>query len=643
MKKLLSFILLLSISSMMSFGQNLSTKPTTKVLINSDESQNHGKYFNKTDMPDSKASIWTSSMSTASSWVASYGSGSTINIPWTWISDTGAAAPLFKEYVYPNPPFMNGTTCTTGLFYIDANTPSFANPPLYGTYNSMLTNSVAINTNGHNAVALKFYQVYYAYNADTTIIEISNDNINWHMIDVNPGMAVNTRAYGWKTFNISAWAANKPQVWIRFRFGAPEYSGGSQVYGGGYGWMIDDIELYEPANNLIQVDRVTLHDGYTQVPTGLGVPMYYDADITNTGALAQPHTKLHAVVIGAGIDSTSNDTTLAPGGSLLYTNNLSTTGEYFIWNTDYFYTPPTTLGTYKVTSYISSDSIPKIALDTFDINVVCNTCNYSRDNNTYTDSRWFGATGTSSDPYTAVSVFEVNQNRMAYGVNCVVSQDSKVGSKIKAVLYKYFAATATRTIVAQSANYYITAANIPTATPMINPPSISLPFTSGYTMQADSSYWVGIQVYGGTDTVKIATDNTGIPQWEQTSLVFDPTGNVWYKWASGNVPALMIRTVFDPTIGINEVANNPITLFSCMPNPANNYTKISYELKNNENTSILITDITGRVVKSIHQGTQAKGNYAIDVDLSNLCSGTYFYTLKTATSQATDKLIIVKR
>jgi hypothetical protein len=392
---------------------------------------------------------------------------------------------------------------------------------------------------------------------------------------------------------------------------------------------LDDVAVEEMVANNLTADRVTYFDAYTQIPSGLGLPIYTEADISNLGSNAQTHVKLHSVDLSTGTEMVSADTTILSNRNIV---------EWSL--NDYFFTPPTTLGTYKVTSYLSSDAIPRVSLDTFDIKV-CNTCNYSRDNNTYTGSRWAGATGTTSDAYTAANRFQVNQDRMTYGANCVVGSGTKVGSKIKAVLYKYFAASATRTIVAQSANYFITSADIPTAAG-VNPPSITLAFTAGYTMQKDSMYWVGIQVFGGTDTVTIAIDDTGIPQYEQTSLYFDPATNTWYIWESGNVPAMMIRSVVDPIIGINEI-NNSVNLFSCMPNPANNTTQISYELKNNEKVSIIITDIAGRTVKTLNQGTQAKGNYSVDLDLSNLTSGTYFYTLKTATTQATEKLIVVKR
>ncbi|MCX6232583.1 MAG: T9SS type A sorting domain-containing protein [Bacteroidetes bacterium] len=635
MKKFLSFIVLLAISGTLSFGQTVNVKPTTIRQFQEGEYQGLEQYFNKNVVTNSKATIWLSNMATASQWVAAKLSDQSANITntWQWIADTNSFSSTWVSYMGKG---VRSNTPAQGLFYFDAITNLAGSN--YGISNSTLTNAVAINTTGKMAVSIKFYQMYAAFNQDSTLLEISSDGSNWHSIDVNPTVAVNTLTRGWKEINITPWAANKTNLWVRFRFYAPATVSGNPAYSGGYGWALDDVEVFEPANNNIIVDRATMYDGYTEIPNGIGRPMYYDADFTNLGAKTQTHLKLHGVELTTHADSISIDTTINPGTSI--------TG-WSIYN--YLFFPMNhTIGTYKVFSYISTDSLPFVlAQDTFDIKIVCDTCKYSRDNNTYVGSRWAETTGTTCDPYTAVNRTLVNADRMMYGVNCVVNIATKVNSKIRAVLYKYFAGSASRTIVAQSNNYYITADKIPTTAPMVNPPAINLAFTNGYTLQKDSTYWIGIQVYGGTDTVKMALDNTGIPQYEQTSLYFDPTANMWYLWAPGNVPAVMIRGVFNQNfhwdaVGINEVQNS-VSLFSCMPNPANTFTQIAYELKKNENVNIIITDITGRVVKNINQGMQTKGNYTLDIDVTSLTSGTYFYTLKTPTAKATDKLIVVRR
>ncbi|MFZ4401990.1 MAG: hypothetical protein ACOYO1_18315, partial [Bacteroidales bacterium] len=559
MRKKLSLLGLLLISNLLIFGQTLTVKPATIKTVNAEEIQNQSENFNKKQVSNSKAIIWTSNMATASQWTVAKLADHSANIvnSWEWKADTSAFSAYWKAYVGP---YMGSATPLQGVFYFEGITNLVS--ANYGTSNTTLKNTNAISTLGHPTVNIKFYQLYKAYNADSTFLEISSDNVNWTSIDVNPTVNVNSYAYGWKEFCISQWAANKAQLWIRFRFYGPSSTSSGVQYGGGYGWAIDDVQLFDPANNNLIVNRATFYDGYTKIPSGLAMPMYYDADIMNMGGLGQTNVKLHGVELISGQDSASLPTTIASGQSLL---------DFPIQN--YFTIPTTTLGTYKVMSYLSSDSIPFVlAQDTFEIKVVSDTSMYSRDNNTYTGSRWAGVTGTNSDPYTALSRFQIHTDRIAYGANCVVNKETKVGSKIRAVLYKYNTAAAIRTIVAQSFNYYIVASDIPSTIPMQNPPSINLSFSSGYPMQADSMYWVGIQVFGGTDTVKIATDNTGIPQPSQSSLLFDPTANSWFIWEIGNVPALMIRTLFSPYVSLLPGNASTITGTSSICQGQNNVT-----------------------------------------------------------------------
>jgi len=598
MKKLLSFIVLLAFCSTLSFGQNLGVKPS-KISANKTGSyQNLNQYFEKNTPSNTKVSLLNEGFEGATFPPSGWTKQNTSAAAFQWVSGTisHTGTKCASVDYEPTPLAQNEWLITPSL-----NLSTVTNPSLKFWWSMSYYWGVSPNPN-------------YDFR-----VKITTDNgTTWTTIWTEDSAGVfDSFTYYQKLIPLTNYASNT--VKIAFQYQGQD---GGALY-------LDDVVVEEMVANNLTADRVTYFDAYTQIPTGLGLPIYTEADISNLGVNAQTHVKLHSVDLSTGTEMVSADTTILSNRNIV---------EWEL--NDYFFTPPTTIGTYKVTSYLSSDAIPRISLDTFDIKV-CNTCNYSRDNNTYTGSRWAGATGTTSDAYTAANRFQVNQDRMTYGANCVVGSGTKVGSKIKAVLYKYFAASATRTIVAQSANYFITSADIPTAAG-VNPTSITLAFTAGYTMQKDSMYWVGIQVFGGTDTVTIAIDDTGIPQYEQTSLYFDPATNTWYIWESGNVPAMMIRSVVDPIIGINEI-NNSVNLFSCMPNPANNTTQISYELKNNEKVSIIITDIAGRIVKTLNQGTQTKGNYSVDLDLSNLTSGTYFYTLKTATAQATEKLIVVKR
>ncbi len=632
MRKFLSFIVLLAISSTLSFGQNLDVTLSTAKSIRADEAnkaQSLDQYFNKNAVSNTKVTL------------LDQGFEGTTFPPTGWTVQN-----------LTSDPSLQWTTTTYEHSGTKGAKIESQNPAVIARDEWLISPSMDLTTITNPC--LIFY-LGTSYHFSITVdsydfrVRVSTDGgANWIAAPVWTEDSVGYEFDDWNYYkrwvNLADYASSSD---FKIAF---QYVGiiGADAQGAVY---LDDITIEEtPANN-ITVNRVTLHNAYTQVPVGLGRRVYYDAEVTNYGVNVQTNLKLHAVDLTTGADSTSIDTTLSPGESLIYINNLSSTGEYFAWDTDYFFDPQTVAeGTYKVTSYISSDSIPYLAQDTFDIKVVCDTCMYSRDNNTYTGWRYQGVTGGLCDPYTAANDYIVSQDKITYGVNFVVGGNStRVGAKIRAVLYQFHRGVGYGTPVAQSDNYYIKATDIPQHVWHANPVSISLPFTSSYTLQADSTYLVGVQVYGGIDTVTIAADKTGIPQWEQESSYFDPGQNKWYVWDNGNIDqALMIRTVFNENypwsndVGIDEINNN-VNLFSCMPNPANNTTKISYELKNSEKVSIFITDITGRTVQTINQGTQTKGNYSVDVDLSDLTSGTYFYTLKTPTAQATDKLIVVKR
>lgn len=632
MKKLLSLIVLLAISSVLSFGQNYSVKSTGIKLVQDKEAQGMDQYMSKYAPSSTKAIIWSSEMSNTTDWTVSNASDATISTMWTRLADTSAASANWKDYVGP---YMGSATPMNGVYYFEGIS-NLINGN-YGISNSRITNSIAINTTGHPGVVVKFYQLYKGFNYDSTLLEISNDNVNWKTIDVNPLVTANQYSYGWKEINVTPWAGNKASVYVRFRFWAPAVnSTGGGAGSGGYGWMIDDVSLIDADDNKLVISKQLVTDAYTEIPFGQQYPISFEALANNIGGKDQLNVKLTGKEI-------NTNTVLA--GPTLDTIASATIDTVFVQD---FFTP-TVVGEYKITSWLTSDAIPEVLLgDTFNLKVTTNEI-LSRDNNYYYSSKW-----NDGDPYAVANLFEVKTNDTVFGIKIAVNLATKVGAQIRGVLYKGSGAGgggADMQIVASSDYYEITAQDIPVNTGS-NPTFITLPFTAPYLVKVDSIYWGGMSSEFGGDTVKIAIDNSliahsgGIPQNHYTSILYDNTTNKWYVWTFEQQAAMIIRLSFDhtlaPIVGINEVAND-VNLFSCMPNPANNSTKISYELKNTQKVSILVTDITGRIVMTLNEGTKTSGNYAVDADLTSLTSGTYFYTLKTETNQVTKKLIIVKR
>lgn len=79
------------------------------------------------------------------------------------------------------------------------------------------------------------------------------------------------------------------------------------------------------------------------------------------------------------------------------------------------------------------------------------------------------------------------------------------------------------------------------------------------------------------------------------------------------------------------------------PNPFNPSTKINFSLPNDAKVSLLIYDISGRLVSTLISNEFKSANYyTIEFNAANLASGTYFYSLQTDSFRDTKKMLIVK-
>jgi len=90
-------------------------------------------------------------------------------------------------------------------------------------------------------------------------------------------------------------------------------------------------------------------------------------------------------------------------------------------------------------------------------------------------------------------------------------------------------------------------------------------------------------------------------------------------------------------VDLNSLASN---LDQNYPNPFNRSTEISYELGSTQDVSIEITDMTGRTVKVMDEGTRTAGTHTATVDASELEAGIYFYTLKAGQFEETKRMIV---
>ncbi|MCX6231479.1 MAG: T9SS type A sorting domain-containing protein [Bacteroidetes bacterium] len=359
------------------------------------------------------------------------------------------------------------------------------------------------------------------------------------------------------------------------------------------------------AQNQMQFNQLSMIDAYSQIPLGQNIPFGFEAQIVNNGSINQTNVKLHIKELTTQTDYVSATISSLISGRLdtLLINSILL---------------PNIVGNYKLIAWLSSDLLTQVLYsDTFKITINNNSI-ISRDNNTYTGERWAGTTNGLCDPYTASNVFQVKHAAYALNVNFVVSSSTKANSRVKAVLYKYAASIDTSIIVAQSIPYYIQSIYIPTTTG-VNPPSITLAFNAPYLMQADTVYLVGIQVTGGADTVKIATDNTATPQDPQNCPYFDPAMNTWYIWAYGPAPAMMIRLNASTSLSVEDKYKTSLTIF---PVPASSILNLDFGDWKLNNASLIIYSVS--CIEVLKQELKSINKNSYEIDISKLPKGMYF-------------------
>ncbi len=79
-----------------------------------------------------------------------------------------------------------------------------------------------------------------------------------------------------------------------------------------------------------------------------------------------------------------------------------------------------------------------------------------------------------------------------------------------------------------------------------------------------------------------------------------------------------------------------------VPNPAKYITTIKFTLEKSDFVNISIYDISGKKVIDAVNNNFSAGNNSIDINIDNLKSGIYFYTLKTSDLSRTMKMNIIR-
>lgn len=151
-------------------------------------------------------------------------------------------------------------------------------------------------------------------------------------------------------------------------------------------------------------------------------------------------------------------------------------------------------------------------------------------------------------------------------------------------------------------------------------------------------------------TVTVSTDPVSMaPGDTATSFIgyLNPAGyagvsQVTYNFfdVADESDSVSVTFLYDITTGIDELSNK-IDISQAYPNPANNITKISYDLKSAQNGKLVFYNLLGSVVKEINL-TDSKSTLILSTN--GFESGIYYYSiLSNGKSSPARKLIVAHK
>ena len=147
---------------------------------------------------------------------------------------------------------------------------------------------------------------------------------------------------------------------------------------------------------------------------------------------------------------------------------------------------------------------------------------------------------------------------------------------------------------------------------------------------------------------KVAQTMSNNPAGPDVKLFNDQIYNTWCYQLSKNTGSDIWANVLDfnnpyTFIGKNDnLMAEDYCLYQNHPNPFNNTTNISYDIKKSSFVVLKIYNIQGQEIQTLVDQYQNSGSYQIKFDASFLPSGIYVYQLETDNFTRTKRLLLIK-
>jgi hypothetical protein len=614
MKKLLLSAAIICFSMQIILAQT-NAKKTQNPLLLPDKESGKNTVNNSSLLKTGGDIIWQNDFSataTTNPWEITTAGQGTFEIG----TSTSVAASNPDLIAYLGAMATTGTTATNGYAFFDG--VQYLVLGAIDIQNTSITSStIDLSSYTQPAITISFNQRFRHFNYDETYVEMSQDGgVTWaYSQQVNAEEATNGTSLQ-NNLSLIVPVTASANTKIRFRWSS---NTDSDLYGSGYGWMIDDVKLIEPYADEFTLTKVWTGDivqkwDYYSTPLTQVIPMTVGAVVSNMGATSQ--TKAVSIEILQGttpVYTATENITILSG----VTDTL--------WHTSTF--TPAANGVYTVKFSLPTDAITTNNTQSENFEVTQNIYGHN-----------FPILGTSFFGFNTLdaeigmgNLYEINANQQLNGINVQFATGTTPTSEVRCELWEVLTGI-------QADMNFITDVTYTVPSPLNISTPTTIAFSSPAQMEAGKLYMVILKTYqDATNTLRIRSSIKGDDDFSTIGYgPFAEGGVVNYFTSWGESPYISLN--FDPTIGINETTTE-ISGVSIYPNPSSSSVNLEMNIANPSEVSIQVTDLSGKIVATQNLGFLPLGKNQTTIQSASFNNGLYYVTISSNGTSVTKKFI----
>ncbi len=619
MKNKFTLLSFLTIATSLSFAQTIPAfktmeKKSNKISISDPKSVIYGAETQKAGGDP----VWSDDFSTAG--------------VWTLGSETGSTQGAFVIGAYPTQmtQYIGGMTNATPPLASFNGIQYLLSGPV-GVQNVWMESPVVdFSAVTSGIITVSFNQRYRRFNNDGTFVEVSTDNgATWTSFQVNT-TAISNGAVVQNTEVIDVpVGAGITQGKIRFRWESLE---ADDNYGSGYGWAIDNVAIKEGYTNNIALSQTFSAVGtqllsYTKIPTTQAAAagqVSFGAIAKNVGSAPQD------VVL-----TVTNGTYNQASSPVTINSFLKDSLEILTANG---FTMPTTAGVANFTYTVSSNNTLDVTTDdagTVSFEVTNNILAADAYNGTAASfgSSFQGWQNGTGNPEIG-TYYEIFANQTLHAIQVGIgsvpaaNQATYLGRSLVAKIYEVDLAGGDPIILDATNEHYMATGEFGGLLKLYFSTPVDLEAGKLYLVTASTILNEEIPIaFSGNVTAGNVAGKDG-----DTFIGLAPDailGNV--------VQCPVVRMDFTDYSGINELESQ--FNVNAYPNPFNASTEVAFELKNESQVSITVSDITGREVLNLGSTNYTAGKHTVTINGADLNAGVYNYSIKIGNNVITKRIV----